>query len=149
MQLSYFVLKTFWISCRKSLKKLTKEFLNRMEDVGKKNIITFSLITIIKILILITVIFQCFFPKFMIATIWTLRTPRLIFHNSRSSHPEVFLEKGVLKICSKFTGEHSCRIWNHTSAWVFSCKFAAFFQNTLLFINKFFSWNQSKLENKK
>ena len=24
----------------------------------------------------------------------------------RSSHPEVFLEKGVLKICSKFTGEH-------------------------------------------
>ena len=28
---------------------------------------------------------------------------------SRSSHPEVFLEKGVLKICSKFTGEHPCR----------------------------------------
>ena len=27
----------------------------------------------------------------------------------RSSHPEVFLEKGVLKICSKFTGEHRCR----------------------------------------
>ena len=27
----------------------------------------------------------------------------------RSSHPEVFLGKGVLKICSKFTGEHSCR----------------------------------------
>ena len=26
----------------------------------------------------------------------------------RSSHPEVFLEKGVLKICSKFTGEHPC-----------------------------------------
>ena len=24
----------------------------------------------------------------------------------RSSHPEVFLRKGVLKICSKFTGEH-------------------------------------------
>ena len=23
--------------------------------------------------------------------------------------PEVFLEKGVLKICSKFTGEHRCR----------------------------------------
>ena len=29
--------------------------------------------------------------------------------NNRSSHPEVFLEKGVLKICSKFTGEHPCR----------------------------------------
>ena len=26
-----------------------------------------------------------------------------------SSRPEVFLRKGVLKICSKFTGEHSCR----------------------------------------
>ena len=26
-----------------------------------------------------------------------------------SSHPEVFLEKRVLKICSKFTGEHPCR----------------------------------------
>ena len=27
----------------------------------------------------------------------------------RSSHPEVFLRKGVLKICSKFTAEHPCR----------------------------------------
>ena len=27
----------------------------------------------------------------------------------RSSHPEVFLGKGVLKICDKFTGEHPCR----------------------------------------
>ena len=27
----------------------------------------------------------------------------------RSSPPEVFLEKGVLKICSKFTGEHPCQ----------------------------------------
>ena len=27
----------------------------------------------------------------------------------RSSHPEVFLRKGVLKTCSKFTGEHPCR----------------------------------------
>ena len=26
-----------------------------------------------------------------------------------SSRPEVFLRKGVLKICSKFTGEHPCR----------------------------------------
>ena len=29
--------------------------------------------------------------------------------HTRSSHPEVFLEKGVLKICIKFTGEHPCR----------------------------------------
>ena len=27
----------------------------------------------------------------------------------RSSHPEVLLGKGVLKICSKVTGEHPCR----------------------------------------
>ena len=27
----------------------------------------------------------------------------------RSSHPEVFLGKGVLKIWSKFTGEHPCQ----------------------------------------
>ena len=27
----------------------------------------------------------------------------------RSSHPEVFLEKGVLKICNKLTEEHLCR----------------------------------------
>ena len=27
----------------------------------------------------------------------------------RSSHPEVLLEKVVLKICSKFTGEHPCQ----------------------------------------
>ena len=27
----------------------------------------------------------------------------------RSSHPEVFPGKGVLKICSKFNGEHPCR----------------------------------------
>ena len=35
----------------------------------------------------------------------------------RSSHLEVFLEKDVLKICSKFTEEHPCRC-------------AAYFQNT-------------------
>ena len=29
--------------------------------------------------------------------------------NYRSSHPEVFLGKGILKICSKCTEEHSCR----------------------------------------
>ena len=27
----------------------------------------------------------------------------------RSNHPEVFLRKVALKICSKFTGEHTCR----------------------------------------
>ena len=49
--------------------------------------------------------------------------------------PEVFWVKGVLKICSKFTGEHPCwsvisikllqLSWNYTSAWVFSCKYCS------------------------
>ena len=30
-------------------------------------------------------------------------------HFIRGSHPKVFLRKGALKICSKFTGEHPCR----------------------------------------
>ena len=33
----------------------------------------------------------------------------LVDDKYRSSHPEVFLRKGVPKICSKFTGEHPCR----------------------------------------
>ena len=33
----------------------------------------------------------------------------LILYRSRSSCPEVLLRKGVLKICSKWTGEHPCR----------------------------------------
>ena len=31
-----------------------------------------------------------------------------LLKNNRSSRAEVFLRKGVLKICSKFTGEHPC-----------------------------------------
>ena len=75
----------------------------------------------------------------------------LCLYGFKSSRPDVFLGKGVLKICSKLTGEHSCRsvisiklqsnfygevalqlYWNHTSAWVFSCQFAAYFQTTFL-----------------
>ena len=57
----------------------------------------------------------------------------------RSSRSKVFLGKSVLKICSKLTGEHPCRsaipiklqlYWNRTLAYVFSCKLAAYFQNT-------------------
>ena len=40
-------------------------------------------------------------------------------YQSRSSHSAVFLRKGVLKVCSKFTGEHPCQsvisiklLWN-------------------------------------
>ena len=34
--------------------------------------------------------------------------PRYVLSH-RKSNPDVFLQKGVLKICSKFTGEHPCR----------------------------------------
>ena len=34
-----------------------------------------------------------------------INTP-LLYRKDRSSHPEAFLRKGVLKICSQFTGEH-------------------------------------------
>ena len=34
---------------------------------------------------------------------------KVALSKARSSHPGVFLGKGILKICSKFTGEHSCR----------------------------------------
>ena len=46
--------------------------------------------------------------------------------------PRGVLSKGVLKICSNVAGEHPCRseYWNLISAWVFSCKFATYFQNT-------------------
>ena len=30
---------------------------------------------------------------------------------ARSSHPEVFLRKGILKTCNKFTGEHHAEVW--------------------------------------
>ena len=33
----------------------------------------------------------------------------LVLSIDRDSHPEVFLVKCVLKICSKFTGKHPCR----------------------------------------
>ena len=34
---------------------------------------------------------------------------RTCFFKKRSSPPEVFLLKGVLKTCNKFIGEHPCR----------------------------------------
>ena len=39
---------------------------------------------------------------------WNCDLIRILFIE-KSSSPEVFLGKGVLKICSKFTGEHPCR----------------------------------------
>ena len=64
-----------------------------------------------------------------------LKLLKFITVKLRSSCPEVFLGKGVLKICCKFTGEYSCGSAISikllcTSVWLFSCKFPAYFQNT-------------------
>ena len=59
----------------------------------------------------------------------------------RSSPPELIFGKSVLKICSKFTGEHPCqsviliKLQNNfieitLRHGCFFCKFAAYFQNT-------------------
>ena len=56
--------------------------------------------------------FLCLFIHFVckIQTAKHYITMAILFRNIwRSSHPEVFLEKGVLKICSEFTGEHPCQ----------------------------------------
>ena len=70
--------------------------------------------------------------------------------NSRSNSLELFLGKGILKIRSKFTGEHWCGsaislqlYLNRTSVWVFSYKFAAYFQNT--FSYKYF-WRVTSID---
>ena len=60
---------------------------------------------------------------------------------SRNSHPKVFLGKGVSENMQQIyrrTSMPKCDFnkvakqlnWNHFWAWVFSCKFAAYFQNT-------------------
>ena len=43
----------------------------------------------------------------------------------------VFLGKVDLEICSKFTEFTLQLYWNHPLAWLFTYKFAAYFQNTL------------------
>ena len=54
-----------------------------------------------------------YFPWFLIIRVsfsdWMLICCRFGVAICRSSRPEVFLWKGVLKICCKFTGEHPCR----------------------------------------
>ena len=50
----------------------------------------------------------------------------------RHSHPEMFLRKGVLEICSPFTGEHPCR----SAIWPLLLNYVTF----LLLIKKFFVW---------
>ena len=75
-----------------------------------------------------------------------------------SSRLKMFLRKGVLKICSKFTGKHPCQsVIAIKLLWVFSCKFSACFislfsKNTfgwlLLYAQSFFSIIKRHIYNK-
>ena len=51
---------------------------------------------------------QTFMPNFLLSPPWKSFTSQKSY-SFRSSSPEVFLVKNVLKICSKFTGEHPCQ----------------------------------------
>ena len=67
---------------------------------------------------------------------------RVLILKSRSSHPEMFLEKVALKICSKFTGEQPyrsvisikllCNFIEIPLRHGYSPLLAAYFQNTFL-----------------
>ena len=60
----------------------------------------------------ISKIFQRFYAiifKFQGKSIQIFKHLKSPFTRFRSSRPEVFLRKGVLEICSKFTGEHPCQ----------------------------------------
>ena len=67
--------------------------------------------------------------------IWNSRVYIKIHHKLkililRSNHPEIFLEKGVLEIRSKFTGERPCRRTISIKLQCSPVNFAAYFQNT-------------------
>ena len=47
--------------------------------------------------------------NFFNKTISQFESYNFTISETRSSLPEVFLGEGVLKICSKFTGEHPCK----------------------------------------
>ena len=80
-------------------------------------------------------------PFFIEQRFWNVsfNKERIVYlANVRCSRPRVFLRKGVLKICSKCSGEHLALehlalqlYWTRTSAWVFSCKFVALFSEHL------------------
>ena len=59
------------------------------------------------------------------------------FHIYRSRHPEVFFKKGVLRLASLQENVHAEQwvqlYWNHTSVWVFLCKYATYLQQNASF----------------
>ena len=73
---------------------------------GKKNFYTQNILdsekVIIKTILLFKALLKSMNPLKMIIA-------RSKYSQIRSSHPEVLLGKGVLKICLKYTGEQSCQ----------------------------------------
>ena len=66
----------------------------------------------------------------------------MLFSLNRSSCPEVFCKKGVLKHFAKFTGKHMCQslffnkvavLKKETLAQLFSCEFCKIFRNTFFY----------------
>ena len=51
----------------------------------------------------------CFAPSSRALSFFHVIISRFMWQKQKSSPPEVFLGKVILKICSKFTGEHPCR----------------------------------------
>ena len=86
------------------------------------------------------VVIRCHSLYHSLSLVVTRCTSRLSFY--KWSHAECHFNKVALKRWRKFTGEQTCwaechfnkvgkqLYWNHTSAWLFSCKFAGYFQNT-------------------
>ena len=74
-----------------------------------------ALISVIKNSLLVLI--SCVMLLILFSEIDVIFVINFVFRNGcylwllyfRSSHPEVFSRKGVLKICSRFTGEHPCR----------------------------------------
>ena len=67
-------------------------------------------------------------------------TPNNEYLNTRSSRPEMFCKKGVLKKFAKFAGKYLCQslFFNKVSglkalAQVFSCEFCGIFKNTCFY----------------
>ena len=73
-----------------------------------KEIFTFNLVNNFKAAGKFIIFCSVFFPLRFNKITWSVW--KALSHSiCKSSHPELFLEKSALKICSKFTGKHPCR----------------------------------------
>ena len=115
---------TFWIlqSCIKKPEPNFKwiENTNCFDIVSyskiSQNIVKWNMKSKVQFLLLPKSVVQIFTPLYDEDRNKELFWPRAVHLTKpklnkkyRSSHPDVFLRKGVLKICSKVTGEHPCR----------------------------------------